>query len=72
MVEKMILRVPTKAGLLDRYQDPVDVSIPAPPFDLTIRHNDRDETRPRSAPIRADKLTAIDRKWLRGVARVKS
>ena len=54
MVEKMIVPVPTTASSIDRYQQPMNVSLPAPPFDLTIRHNDRDETRPRSMPIRAN------------------
>lgn len=69
MVRKITVDVPTHASSFEAHQRPVTVSLPAPPFDFTVTYNDRPETRPRSVPIRAEKLTWIDRKWLKSMAR---
>lgn len=52
MVQKMTVSVPTQYASEGIFLRPIAVSLPKPPFDLTITYNDRPETRPRSAPIR--------------------
>lgn len=45
------------------------ISLPAPPFGIPA--TDRSETTPRTMPVRMERLSADDRRWIKSAARMK-
>lgn len=56
--------MPTQDSYTTCHPRMMDVSLPAPPFDIPA--TDRSETKPTLAPVRMDKLSAVDERWIRG------